>query len=149
MKVMLIASSGGHLSELKKIYLYNDENNIIITEKTNKEIKRKNVDYLIYGSRNNKFKYPFIFLYNSYLSLKYLRKYQPDIIVSTGAHSCVSFFWLAKFFKIKTIYIESFARVNSSSLTYKLIKNKIDILIVQHKEMLEIYPNAIYLGSVY
>ena len=149
MNIMLIASSGGHLSELKKIYLYKEEKNIVITEKTNKKINRNNVEYLVYGSRKNKIKYPFIFLYNFFLSFKYLKKYKPNLIISTGAHSCVTFFWLAKFFKIKTIYIESFARVNTPSLTYKLIKNQIDVLIVQHKSMLEVYPNAIYLGSVY
>ena len=81
----------------------------------------------------------------------YLYRYRPKYLISTGAHSCVPFFIIAKIIlpRIKTIYIESFAKVNSPSMTYNFIKNKCDVVIVQHQELLDIYPNSVYLGGVY
>ncbi len=145
-KIMLVSSAGGHFSELQKLDVFNDS--IVVTEKT-KNIDNPSYLYLKYSSRQNKFKYPFIFLYNCFLSLKYILKYKPEIIISTGAHSCVSFFYLAKLFKIKTIYIESFAKVYTPSLTYKLIKPVCDYVIVQHEELQQVYQGSLYFKGVY
>ena len=49
----------------------------------------------------------------------------------------------------KIIFIESFARVDGSSLTGKLMKKVADLYIVQWKELLESVPNAVYGGSIF
>lgn len=147
-KAIFVSSSGGHYSELMQLSEVMEEfNTYIVTEKT-LATKSANVDsYLIYGTRSDKLKYPFTFLLNSLKSLYIILKVRPDYIISTGAHSCVSFFYLAP--RAKKIYIESYAKVNTPSLTYKLIKNKCDLVIVQHEEMLGVYPEAKFLGGVY
>lgn len=147
-KAIFVSSSGGHYSELMQLdELMQKFDTYIITEKT-LATKSANVDsFLIYGTRSQKIKYPFIFLLNSLKSLYLIIKIRPEYIISTGAHSCVSFFLMPS--KAKKIYIESYAKVNSSSLTYKLIKNKCDLVIVQHEEMLDVYPEAKYFGGVY
>lgn len=142
--IMLVSSTGGHFSELQHLDVFNDPNNIIVSEK-----KHERCLPLIYGSRSNMLTYPFIFIRNCFRAYKYIKKYKPWLIISTGAHSCVPFFWLAKVFKIKTIYIESFAKVTTPSLTYKLIKNCCDVVVVQHEQMQDVYPGSIYLGGVY
>lgn len=147
---MLVASAGGHLAELQKLALANHPDSIIITEKTD-SINNPNYKYLRYGTRSKIFVYPFIFMSNFMRATYYLYRYRPKYLISTGAHSCVPFFSIAKFIlpRIKTIYIESFAKVNSPSMTYNFIKNYCDVVIVQHQELLDIYPNSVYLGGVY
>ncbi len=148
-KVLLVSSAGGHFSELKKIKLDKKYKQILVTEKIN---DKKNIEvdyYLRYGSRNYLFKYFFIFIINFFISAKIMLKEKPDVVISTGAHSCVVFFILAKIMKKKTIYIESFAKVNSFSLTYKLVNKFLDYTIVQHKSMLEIYKKSLYFGGLY
>ena len=54
-----------------------------------------------------------------------------------------------KIFQKKVIFIESFAKVNSSTLTGKFIYKFADQFYVQWEEMLEVYPNAIYKGGIY
>ena len=49
----------------------------------------------------------------------------------------------------KVIYIESFARVDEPSLTGKLMYHVADLFIVQWKEMMEFYPNAVYGGGIF
>ena len=73
----------------------------------------------------------------------------PDIIISTGALSTIPMCLLGKVFRKKIIFIESFAKVNSPTLTGKLIYKIADQFYVQWEEMLDIYPKAIYKGGIY
>lgn len=148
---MLVASAGGHLAELEKLALAKHPDSIIITEKTS-SINNPNYKYLGYGTRSKMLTYPFIFVSNCLRAMYYLLRYRPKYLISTGAHSCVPFFLFAKLFgprRIRRIYIESFAKVNEPSMTYNIIKNNCDVVIVQHEELLDIYPNSVYLGGVY
>ena len=54
-----------------------------------------------------------------------------------------------KIFKRKIIFIESFAKVNSPTLTGKLVYKFADRFYVQWEEMKEFYPNALYEGGIY
>ena len=59
---------------------------------------------------------------------------------------------LSRFQKIagkRLIYIESFAKVTSATLTGKLLYKFADQFYVQWKSMLKVYPKAIYLGGIY
>ncbi len=147
-KILLVSSAGGHFSELQQLSLLANNHQLIYVSED--KIKNNQVDYYLkYGSRAKLFNYFKISLINTKRTWQILTKEQPDIIISTGAHSCVTFFWIAKFKKIKTIYIESYAKVNSPSLTYKLIKPVCNQVIVQHQKMLEVYPEAKYLGGLF
>ena len=83
-KVMYISSVGGHLTqllELKKIF--NNYNYVLVTEKTDvtKPMKDKyNIEYLPYGSRNQKLIYIFILLWSCIKSLFYFIKYQVGLV---------------------------------------------------------------------
>ncbi len=147
-KILLVSSAGGHFNELQQLNsLANNHQLIYVTED---KIKNSQVDYYLkYGSRAKLFNYLKISLINLKRTWQILTKEQPDLVISTGAHSCVTFFWIAKVKKIKTIYIESYAKVNSPSLTYKLIKPVCNQVIVQHHKMLEVYPEAKYLGGLF
>ena len=51
--------------------------------------------------------------------------------------------------KKKIVYIESFAKVTSPTLSGKFMYKYADQFYVQWPQMKEIYPNAIYLGGIY
>ncbi len=147
-KILLVSSTGGHLSELMQLRDLEKSHEIIMC--TEDKIIRPEISYYLrYGSRNEGLKYFKVFVSNIISARKIMSKERPDIIISTGAHTCVSFYWWAKIYKVKSIYIESYAKVDSPSLTYKLIKPFVDEVVVQHETMLKIYPNAKYLGGVY
>lgn len=154
-KVIFISSTGGHLSELMQLKrIFNNYDYHIITEKTDTTIKLKNdygkrIDYLVYGARNYLFSYIFKFSYNVIKSLFLYLKIRPDVIVTTGAHTAVPICYIAKFFKKKIIFVESFARVNSKSMSGKMINKIADVFLVQHKELLDVYENSTYKGDLY
>ncbi len=148
-KILLVSSAGGHFSELQKLEINKEYQKVIVTEKIKNKENKKVDYYLTYGSRNQLFKYFFIFIINFFKTLKIMIKEKPDLVISTGAHSCVAFFIISKLMGKKNIYIESFAKVNTPSLTYKLSNKFLDKIIVQHEEMLKVYKDAIYLGGLY
>ena len=86
---------------------------------------------------------------NTFRAIKILSKEKPDLIISSGAAPAVPFFYLAKLFHAKTIYIEVFDRINMDTISGKMCYKVADIFIVQWEEMKKIYPNAICLGSIF
>lgn len=154
-RVLFISSTGGHLSELmqlKPIFSKYDYN--IITEKTDTTIKLKKeygdkINYLVYGARNYMWSYIFKFPYNILKSFFLYLKIRPDVIVTTGAHTAVPMCYIGKLFKKKVIFIETFARVNSTSMSGRMINKIADKFLVQHEEMLKVYENSVYEGDLY
>ena len=74
---------------------------------------------------------------------------RPDLIVSTGAAVAVPFFVVGRLLGAKTVYIEIIDRMDSATLTGKLVYRFTDIFVVQWPEMTKVYPKAVCLGSVF
>lgn len=153
-KVLFIASTGGHLSELLQLKsLFKKYDSYLMTEKTKSTIdlkeKYKRVNYLVYGTREHKFTYPFKFLYNCFKSLILYIKIKPNVIVTTGTHTAVPMCYIGKLFGSKIIFIETFANSETKTASGKLVYPIADTFIVQWESMLELYPKAIYGGWIY
>ncbi len=153
-KVLFISSSGGHLSELLQLRETMDKHDsYIITEKVKstlglvKEFKNK-VFYLPFSTRFQ-LSYIYIFPYNILRSFYLFFKIRPDYVVSTGSHTAVAMCYIAKLFRKKVIYIETFANINTKSLAGKIVYPISDVFIVQWESMLKLYPKAIYGGWIY
>ena len=67
----------------------------------------------------------------------------------TGVLAMIPLCMEAKLSGRKLIYIESFAKVTSATLTGKLLYHYADRFYVQWTQMKEIYPDAICLGGIY
>jgi len=154
-KVLFISSTGGHLNELLQLSpLFNNYNYHIITEKDKstqslKQKYNKKISYLEYGSRKKIITYPFIFLFNCFKSLYYYIKIRPKYIVTTGTHTAVPICYLGKLFGSKIIFIETFANIDTKTLSGKLVYPIANLFIVQWEEMTKLYPKAIYGGSIF
>ena len=153
-KVVFISSTGGHLNELLQLKpLMKNYDSYIITEKTksNLSLKKKfnKVFYLIYGTRKNIFTFTLKFIFNTFKSLYYFIKIKPDVIVTTGTHIAVPICYIAKLFRKKVIFIETFANSKTKTLSGTIIYPIADIFIVQWESMLELYPKAVLGGWIY
>ena len=152
-KVMFISSVGGHLTQLLELKsIFPDYDYVLITEKTDvtKEMNQKyNMNYLVYGSRKYIFSYIFKFSYNIIKSFYLFFKYKPEVIVTTGAHTAVPMCYIGRLFRRKVIFIESYAKRTSPTLSGRLVYPIASIFIVQWETMLEFYPKAKYFGGIY
>jgi beta-1,4-N-acetylglucosaminyltransferase len=78
-----------------------------------------------------------------------LLRERPKLIVSTGSEIAIPAFYLAKLFRIKTIFIESWARVIEPSGTGRLVYPVADVFLVQWECLLPKYgKKAKYEGAV-
>ena len=154
-KVMFISSTGGHLDELmqlKPLFAKYDYHLVTEKDKSTKELKNeygKKISYLAYGTRNKKFIYPFVFMYNLLKTIVLYAKYRPRYIITTGTHTAGPMCYIGKLFRSKIIYIETFASINKKTVTGKLVYPIADLFIVQWESMLELYPKAVLGGPIY
>ncbi|GAB5033383.1 udp-n-acetylglucosamine transferase subunit alg14 homolog [Nannochloropsis oceanica] len=97
---------------------------------------------------------PFTTLQATVASLMLVAKQQPDVILCNGPGTCLPIclagyvlrFWGLK--HVKVIFVESFCRVQSLSLTGRLLYRVADRFIVQWQGLKGRYPQAEYLGQL-
>ena len=154
-KVLFIASTGGHLSELMQLEpMFSHYNFSLITEKTKsnlylKEKYKHKVSYLVYGTKDHKLTYPFKFLYNCFKSLFLYLRIRPDYIITTGVHTAGPMCYIGRIFGSHIIYIETLANLTTKTITGRLIYPIANRFIIQWESMKELYPNGVYEGWIY
>jgi len=82
-------------------------------------------------------------------TLKIMLKERPSAVVSTGALAAFPALLIGKLTGAKVVYVESFARTSSLSLTGKLAYRFADLFIVQWPELQQLFPKSIYGGSLF
>lgn len=153
-KVVFISSSGGHLEQLLnlKTTMKGFDSHIITELNPSTRNLKDNFDsvhYLPFFSRQNKLTFPFVFLKIILKTIFLLRKISPDVIVTTGAGMVVPFVILGKLSGKKIIYIETFSRIKSATLSGRVCYRFSDVFVVQWKEVQKLYPKSVYFGSIY
>ena len=105
--------------------------------------------YYVLQQERGRLGFLFRFGYNIVVSLVYLLKERPDVIISTGAGAAYPTCRWGKLLGKKIIFLESLARTRNKSKTGEMVYPFADHFIVQWEEMLEVYPKASYHGTVY
>lgn len=150
-KVCFIASTGGHFEQLMMLKpLIDKYDSFIVTEKTKySAVKNENRIYYLKQVNRNEITFIFKMIYNFLVSVNILLKEKPDFVISTGALATIPMCLMGKLFRKKIIFIESFAKINSPTLTGRFVYKFADQFYVQWEEMLKFYPKAIYKGGIY
>ncbi|RLC95100.1 MAG: capsular biosynthesis protein, partial [Chloroflexi bacterium] len=107
MKVCLVCSHGGHLSEMLRLMeAFEGHEAFFITYDSirTRQLQRR---YLLH----NIGKSPWRMLRAAIATLRILRRERPEVIVSTGSEIAIPAFYIARLFRMKTIFIESWTRV--------------------------------------
>jgi UDP-N-acetylglucosamine:LPS N-acetylglucosamine transferase len=148
MKIALVTSAGGHFTEtLQLLDAFAGDDIFFVTWHSAREAEIQAIApaYFLepFGTS------PWKALASLPQAAAILRRERPDVIVSTGAEIALPFFFLAKFFRIKTIFVESWCRIEDLSQTGKLLYPWADRFLVQWPELLEVCgPKARYEGAV-
>lgn len=151
LKICFAASSGGHYEQLLMLKPLMDKyNSFILTEKTKYSVENseKKTYYLKQVNRIERLCL-FKMMANFIISLYIFIKERPDAIVCTGVLATIPMCLITKLCNKKLIYIESFAKVTSATQSGQLLYKFADQFYIQWESMLEIYPNAIFLGGIY
>ena len=149
LKICLVGSSGGHLTHLYMLKpFWGNKNRFWVTfdKEDARSLLQGEKVYSAYYPSNRSIK---ALIINTLRALRILPKEKPNLIISSGAAAAVPFFWLGKLFGAKTIYIEVFDRIDTSTIAGKLCYPITDKFIVEWDEMLKVYPKAVNLGSIF
>lgn len=87
-------------------------------------------------------------LRNTWLALRVLPRFRPTVIVSTGAGVALPFFLIGRLCGIRTVYIEVYDRVETSTLTARLCRPLTSLMLVQWPEQTALYDEAIVAGPL-
>lgn len=151
-KVCFISQQGGHYAQLNAMKpIMNECKSFVVTESVNnkksdipgklyyiKQVNRKERDFL------------FVMMLNTLKQLAILIRERPKVIITTGVLCVIPMCLIGKYlFGAKLVYIESFAKTKSPNKTGKLMYKFADFFFVQWKTMLDVYPDAIYMGGIY
>ncbi len=146
--VCIACSAGGHLTEVlqlkeswqgKKYFFVSDRRSNALL------LSKKEKVYFVEVPRKN----PIKLIINFFQALNIFLKEKPDVIISTGADVAIPLILIAKVFGKKIIFIESFARIQSPSLSGKICYPLADLFFVQWKENLKFFPKARFKGAVF
>lgn len=150
-KICFAASSGGHFEQIMMLKpLMEKYESFLLTEKTDYQVASQGIKtyYVKQVNRMEKSCYINLFI-NGIISLKDFVRERPTVIICTGVLAMIPMCLIGKIFGCKLIYIESFAKITSPTESGKLLYKYADQFYVQWESMLEIYPEAIYLGGIY
>lgn len=151
-KLCLACSVGGHLTQMTQLSsLYKNYEYFYVTENTEltRDMAKKEKIYFLKLINRKMLSFVLLFIINTFLSIRILIKEKPDVIISTGVLSAVPICILGKIFGKKLIYIESFAKMDSPTISGRVLYPFADLFIVQWESMLKYYPKAVNGGSIY
>jgi len=146
MKICLVCAHGGHLTEMLQLMeAFEGHETFFVTYDSvrTRQLERK---YLLKDIGTN----PWKMMSAAFSIFKILYKERPNLIVSTGSEIGIPAFYLAKLFRIKTIFIESWTRVVQPSGTGRLVYPISDVFLVQWERLLTKYgKKAKYEGGIF
>jgi len=142
MKILLISSTGGHFQALQRLHSFWGKHDYfwVTFKSSSTELVLDNEQvYWAYSPTNRNI---INLLRNFWLAWHVIQKERPQLVLSTGAGVSVPFIILAKLFNIKTVFIESFTRVEELSLSARIILPFLDVIYVQWEQLVAKYPQA-------
>lgn len=85
---------------------------------------------------------------NTGVAIRVLRRERPTHLLSTGAAVAVPFFYLGRLLGARLLYIEVFDRIESATLTGRIVRRITHHFFVQWEEQLRLYPDAELIGPL-
>jgi len=148
MKVCFVSSSGGHLFQLYalKAWWQKVDRFWVTFQKADAAslLGGENVSWA-HGPATRNIKN---LIRNFFLAFRILRKERPDLIISTGAAVAVPFFYVGKLLGCRLVFIEVYDRIDSPTLTGRLVYPITDAFILQWPEQKKYYPKGRLIGQL-
>lgn len=148
MRMLLVCSSGGHLSRLFALRPW-----WIRHERRWVSFRKPDVVSLLEGETVAWAAHPVTrnlpnALRNLRLAWNTLRGFRPDVVISSGAGVAVPFFAVARMLRIPTVYLEAYERVETASLAGRLCYPISDLFLLQWEEQRRMYPRGRVVGQL-
>jgi UDP-N-acetylglucosamine:LPS N-acetylglucosamine transferase len=146
MKVCVVSSCGGHLTEVRCLaeafrqydhfYVVNDKA-LFPADMEGRTV------FITHSERDWRL------LLNFWEAWKILERNRPSVILSTGASPAVPFAIIGKlFFGTKVIFVETITRISTPSLSGRIMYHLADVFFYQWESLAGCFPKGRFLGRV-
>lgn len=147
--ILFVSSAGGHLSQLLQLkpWWSNHRRHWVTFDLKSvySQLEGESVSYAYHPTTRNIFN----MFRNGVLAAKTLRKLKPDVVISNGAGVAFPFFVVARLFRIPTVYIEVYDRIDSKTLTGRMCKPFTSEFLVQWESQANLYEGSTLVGALY
>src|SRR5687768_12775504 len=141
-RALLVCSSGGHLAQLVQLRPWWEScDRVWFTFDTEDVKSALEGEQVVFAHSPTTRNIPNA-LRNVVAAWRLLRRYRPDIVVSTGAGVAFPTFVVAKLLRIPTVFVEVYDRIDTPTLTGRLCQPLSSLFLVQWEDQLAHYRRA-------
>ena len=148
-RVLFVSSAGGHLSQLLQLepWWRHHHRRWVTFDLPDARSKLEGEDLVpaYYPTTRNLLNMGRNYL----LARRQLDEWKPDVVISNGAGTAVPFFIEAKRRHIPTVYLEVYDRIDSRTLTGRMVRRFTTEFCVQWPEQQALYENSTLVGPLY
>ena len=147
-KICLVASSGGHLSELivlAQSWQGYDTCWITTTEVVRRQLSGHGNVYVV-GECNRQMPLRTMMVFLRCVRIVLCER--PSVVISTGAAVGALSCWLAKLRGAKVIWVDSITNTTKLSLSGRLVRPIANMCLAQWPEVAKLYGNVDFVGNV-
>jgi UDP-N-acetylglucosamine:LPS N-acetylglucosamine transferase len=144
-KICIVSSCGGHLTEVRALRAAYErfEHFYVLNDRVLLPDDMRDVTYFIRHSERD-----LLFFVNVVEAFRILRRERPSVILSTGAGPAVPFAIVGRLLRIPVVFVETFTRIDTPSLTGRIMYRLADRFVYQWPGLRRYFPRAVYGGGV-
>ena len=148
LRICLVASAGGHLSQLLKLaesWSGYDLFYVVTSELVREELRKRSRVYIVQECNRQ---HPLQLMKVLAKCIMIVLRERPQVVISTGAAAgCIECF-LGKLIGAKVIWVDSITNVEKLSLSGRMVRYIADMFFVQWPELTRKYTNVQFAGMV-
>jgi UDP-N-acetylglucosamine:LPS N-acetylglucosamine transferase len=148
LRIALVASSGGHLSQLLKLSDAWQGRDVFYVVTTDVVKKKLGEDKRVYVAGECNREHPLRVVRSLWRCFEAIRRERPAVVLSTGAAiGCLCCF-IGRLFGAKVVWVDSITNVEHMSLSGRMVRHIANLCIVQWPDLAQAYPGAEYMGNI-
>jgi UDP-N-acetylglucosamine:LPS N-acetylglucosamine transferase len=148
LKICLVASAGGHLTQLLKLaqsWAGYEPVFVTTSDAVAGELQKRGCVYVV-GECNRRQLLKTIKVF--WQCIRIVLKERPDVVISTGAAAGCMMCFLGKFMGAKILWVDSITNTEKLSLSGRMVRHIADLFLVQWPELAARYRNVEYVGAI-
>jgi beta-1,4-N-acetylglucosaminyltransferase len=147
-RIALVGSSGGHLTHLLALReFWEPHDRFWVTFQTPDAVSQLQGERTFWCHHPTNRNLPNL-VRNTLLAWRLLRRERPTAVISSGAAVAVPFLWLGRLLGARTVFIEVIDRIDSPTVTGRLVRPVVSAVLIQWPEQRNAYRKGILVGPI-